>query len=105
MGGGQLLGTDIFESCIGERLVTEGIAKNYSREVVPRRSVAEYCIVDEPTTQWVRDNEVVLSGLVCGELEGTRLMETLFYMYARTEYPPRCGYVYGYLIVRRYLEM
>ena len=43
------------------------------------------------------------ASVLCVEsLDG--FMETLFYMYARTEFPPRCGYVYGYLVVKRCLE-
>ena len=100
----QLVATVIFESCVGERLVTEGIAENYSREVVPGRPVAQYCIVDEDTARWVEDSEATLDALVRDGLMSTDLMDALFYMYARTAYPPRCGYVYGYLLVRRYLE-
>lgn len=37
-------------------------------------------------------------------LETSELMEPLFYMFARIDFPVRTGYVFGYLAVRRYLQ-
>lgn len=99
-----LLRHDIFESCLGERLVTEGIAEAYSEEVVPGRRDAEYCIVDEATVAWVRSHREQLDELIAGHLSDTSLMETLFYMFAAIDFPVRCGYVCGLYAVRAHLR-
>ena len=99
-----LLGKDIFESCVGERLVTEGIAESYSADIVPGQATATYCIVDESTVSWVETHYDELEAYVRSGLEATELMEPLFYMFARIDFPVRTGYVYGYLAVRRYLR-
>ena len=52
---------DIFENCIGERFVTEGIACAFSEEIVPNKSESYYIIVPDTTIQWVKDNKVVLT--------------------------------------------
>lgn len=101
---GRLVTHDIFESCVGERLVTEGIAENYSREVVPGLPDEAYCIVDVQTVRWVRDNQPLMHGLVGERLADASLMEPLFWMYADIEFPVRTGYVYGYDAVRHHLE-
>lgn len=100
----DLLNKDIFESCVGERLVTEGIAESYSADVVGGQATATYCIVDEATVSWVEAHYAELEALVRTSLETTELMETLFYMFARIDFPVRTGYVFGYLAVRRYLQ-
>lgn len=100
----DLLNKDIFESCVGERLVTEGIAESYSADVVHGQSTATYCIVDEATVLWVEAHYDELETLVRTSLETTELMETPFYMFARIDFPVRTGYVFGYLAVRRYLQ-
>lgn len=99
-----LRGGDIFESCVGERLVTEGIAENYSREQVPGQCDETYCIVNAETVQWVHEHRALMDELVEGALDDTSLMEGLFWMYAPIDYPVRTGYVYGYDRVRQYLE-
>lgn len=100
----DLIDGDIFESCIGERLVTEGIAESYSADVVPNQTTAAYCIVDEETVSWVVDHNEALEAYVRTGLETSELMEPLFYMFARIDFPVRTGYVFGYLAVRRYLQ-
>ncbi len=100
----DLLDKDIFESCVGERLVTEGIAESYSADVVPGQTTATYCIVDEETVSWVEAHYDTLEALVRTNLQTTELMETLFYMFAHIDFPVRTGYVFGYLAIRRYLQ-
>lgn len=100
----DLLDKDIFESCVGERLVTEGIAESYSADVVPDQSTATYCIVSEETVSWVEAHFDALETYVRTGLTTTELMEPLFYMFARIDFPVRTGYVFGYLAVRRYLQ-
>ena len=100
----RLLQRDIFESCLGERLVTEGIAERYSKETVPGRRDAEYCIVDDATVCWVQRHRVQLDGLMAGHLSDTSLMEALFYMFAAIDFPVRCGYVCGLYSVEDHLE-
>ena len=100
----DLLNRDIFESCIGERLVTEGIAESYSADVVPDQTIATYCIVDEETVSWVEAHYNELEAYVRTGLDTSKLMEPLFYMFARIDFPVRTGYVFGYLVVRRYLQ-
>ncbi len=100
----QLLQTDIFESCIGERLVTEGIAENYSRETVPGMKDSDYCLVSESSILWVQNHMDEMKHLVQDNLSSASLMKDLFYMFADIDYPVRSGYVYGYLVVKQYLE-
>lgn len=100
----QILKKDIFESCVGERLITEGIAENYAGEIVPGRQDSVYCLVDEETVGWVQKNIKEIKLRVESDLSGTALMSDLFYMYANIDYPVRCGYVYGYYVVKQYLK-
>ena len=103
----QLLNHDIFESSIGERFVTEGIASNYSREVVPNKQDWEYCIVNENNVIWVKNNINKLEDHMVNKKNTPELMSDYFYMFADTNItgmPVRTGYVYGYLKVKEYLE-
>lgn len=100
----DLLNKDIFESCVGERLVTEGIAESYSADIVPNQTTATYCIVNEATVLWVEEHYDELEARIRTSLESTEQMESLFYMFARIGFPVRTGYVFGYLAVRRYLQ-
>lgn len=100
----RLLQRDIFESCLGERLVTEGIAECYSQEMVPGRRDAAYCIVDDATVAWVQRHREVLDAMVSGHLSDTSLMEALFYMFADIDFPVRTGYVLGFHRVKAHLE-
>ncbi len=72
--------------------------------VVPNQTTATYCIVSDSTVSWVEAHYDELKELVCTGLKTTELMETLFYMFARIDFPVRTGYVFGYLAVRRYLQ-
>ncbi|MDO4808102.1 MAG: DUF2268 domain-containing putative Zn-dependent protease [Coriobacteriales bacterium] len=99
-----LLKSDIFKSCVGERLVTEGIAESYSKDMVADARDAECCIVDEDTVAWVDEHRAALDAYIRGGLESTELMEPLFYMFANVDFPVRTGYVYGYRAVRDYLK-
>lgn len=100
----NLLNKDIFESSIGERLVTEGIAINYSREMVPNKEESQYCIVSSNTIEWVKENIQFIEKYTKEELDNNNLMLDLFYMFAKIDFPVRSGYVYGYLKVKAYLE-
>ena len=77
----QKLCKDIFESSIGERFVTEGIASNYSREIVPYRKESEYCIVDEETVEWVKNNMDIIEKHMLGKKDTNELMSDYFYMF------------------------
>lgn len=100
----RLLNCDIFEDCIGERIVTEGIASNYSREMVPSKEDSFYCIVSEDTVSWVVTHTDFIKNYIKDSLYDNTLMQDLFYMYADISFPVRSGYVYGYFVVRKYLE-
>lgn len=101
----QLLNKDIFSESIGERFITEGIASNYSKEIVPNKEEHEYCIVSNSTVIWVKNHIKLIDAMVKDELESNRSMEKFFYMYANiSDMPVRTGYVYGYLKVKNYLE-
>lgn len=101
----MLLDKNIFDESIGERLITEGIACNYSRECVPNFNEYEYCIVDWSIYKWVVDNTNKLESYLIGKLDDRELMSGLFSMNCVIDegVPSRCGYVYGYLKVRDYL--
>lgn len=94
---------DIFETCIGERFITEGIACAYSKEKVPNKNTHEYCIVPESTVKWCEDNIEKLDRLVIDKLDDKDDMAKYFYMFAKIDIPVRTGYVYGYLKVIDYL--
>ena len=100
----QFLQKDIFDSCIGERIVTEGIAENYSREAVPGMKESDYCLVNTSCILWVQNHMEEMKTLVKDNLSNSSLMKDLFYMFAEFDYPVRSGYVYGYLAVKQYLE-
>lgn len=100
----RLLDCDIFDGCIGERIVTEGIASNYSREMVPSKEDSFYCIVSEDTVSWVAMHTDFIRNYIKNSLCDNTLMRDLFYMYADISFPARCGYVYGYFVVKKYLE-
>ena len=99
----QLLDCDIFETSIGERIITEGIASNYSREMVPSKTDSFYCIVSEDTVSWVATHTDFIRNYIKDNLCDNILMRDLFYMYADISFPVRCGYVYGYFVVKKYL--
>lgn len=103
----QIFKRDIFENSIGERFITEGIACNYSREIVPYKDDYEYCIVDENIVNWVKNNMDKVENHMIGKVLTNELMSDYFYMFAdttKTGIPARTGYVYGYLKVKEYLE-
>ncbi len=103
----NILRKDIFEECIGERIITEGIASNDSREIVPNKKDYEYCIVPNTTIEWVKNNVCVIENIINENLSNNKFMYLLFYMYAKIDIkdmPVRCGYVYGYLKVQEYLK-
>lgn len=100
----RLLESDIFETSIGERIITEGIASNYSREMVPSKTDSFYCIVSEDTVSWVATHTDFIRNYIKDNLCDNILMRDLFYMYADISFPVRCGYVYGYFVVKNYLE-
>ena len=98
---------DIFEKSIGERFVVEGIGCNYSKEVVPNKEDYIYCIVNKDTVEWVKNNINKVEEHMKNKIESNELMYDYFYMFAdtnKTGLPPRTGYVYGYLKVKKYLE-
>lgn len=103
----QQISDDIFNSSIGERMVSEGLASFFSQETQPGRFISDYCYVPSSTVEWVHDNWDLLNYLY-SDLNESRFMSALF---SRTPndriidgMPPRTGYVYGYLKVREFLE-
>lgn len=97
---------DIFETCIGERFITEGIACNFSEQIVPNRQESYYTIVPNTTVQWVESNIEILDEVVKTELDKNDMLYDFFYMFAITKnkMPVRTGYVYGYLKVKEYIK-
>ena len=103
----QVFKKDIFENSIGERFIVEGIGCNYSREIVPGKEDYIYCIVSPETTIWVKDNMDKIEKHFIEKIGTNELMRDYFYMFAdmkETGLYPRTGYVYGYLIIKDYLE-
>ena len=98
---------DIFEQCIGERFVTEGITCNFSEEVVPNKPKSYYTIVPNTTVEWVENNIETIDKFVEPELDKNNMMYDFFYMFAKTKIPNmpvRTGYVYGYIKVKEYMR-
>lgn len=98
---------DIFETCIGERFITEGIACNFSEEIVPNKQKSYYTIVLNTTVEWVENNIETIDKVVETELDKNNMMYDFFYMFAKTKIPNmpvRTGYVYGYLKVKEYMR-
>lgn len=103
----QKLNKNIFEDSIGERFVTEGIGCNYSREMVPNMTDSDYCILDNETVKWVKNNIDKIEECMAGKINNPELMNDYFSMTADPSIigmPIRTGYVYGYLKVKNYLE-
>lgn len=65
---------DIFEKCIGERFITEGIACNFSEEVVPNKQKSYYTIVPNTTVEWVENNLEVIDKVVEPELNKNNMI-------------------------------
>lgn len=98
---------NIFENCIGERFITEGIACNFSEEIVPKKQISYYTIVTDKTVKWLEDNIELIDNFVKNELDKKDMMYDFFYMFAKTKLPDmpvRTGYVYGYLKVKEYMK-
>lgn len=102
---------DIFNSFLGERLVTEGLASCYSEEVQPGREPSTYCFVPASTADWVARNMDALDEvlteerLLCADLVPMFLARTPPKSVANSlVVPPRSGYVYGYLKARGFLS-
>lgn len=98
---------NIFEYCIGERFATEGIACNFSEEIVPNNTESYYTIVSNETVKWVKDNIFLIDEIVKEKLNNKDMMYDFFYMFAKTKIPNmpvRTGYVYGYLKVKDYMR-
>jgi len=98
---------NIFETSIGERFITEGIACNFSRKIVPNKKDSYYCIIPDNTVDWVKDNIKLIDELIIGKENDKELMYNFFYMFAKTiipDMPVRTGYIYGFLKVKEYLE-
>lgn len=98
---------DIFEMCIGERFITEGIACSFSEEIVPNRQKSYYTIVLNTTVEWVENNIETIDKVVETKLDKNNMMYDFFYMFAKTKIPNmpvRTGYVYGYLKVKEYMR-
>lgn len=103
----QELKKNIFEDSIGERFITEGIGCNYSKEIVPCKNDADYCLVDEEKVEWVKNNIEKLEEHMTGKMDNQELMSDFFSMNADPNLigiPIRTGYIYGYLKVKEYLE-
>ena len=98
---------DIFEMCIGERFITEGIACSFSEEIVPNKQKSYYTIVLNTTVEWVENNIETIDKVVETKLDKNNMMYDFFYMFAKTKIPNmpvRTGYVYGYLKVKEYMR-
>lgn len=95
---------DLFSTCVGERLVTEGLAENFAREMVPGHPDSFYCISDEERVRWTRAHLAFLETRLEGHREDALRMRELFACDAVQDFPVRTGYVYGYDAVRRSLE-
>lgn len=94
---------DIFESSIGERFITEGIACVYSKYISNMEDY-ECCIVPIETYNYVLNNIDMLDNMIKDNLDSNKDMYKYFYMYAKVDIPVRCGYVYGYIKVMEYLK-
>ncbi|WAH36077.1 DUF2268 domain-containing putative Zn-dependent protease [Alicyclobacillus dauci] len=98
---------NIFEASIHERLVTEGLASCFSEEVQPGRPVHEYCYVPETTVEWVVQNSDRIQEILA-QLPESEAMNLLFSRRPTSvlveEVPSRTGYVYGYQLVKHFLE-
>ncbi len=98
---------DIFQSSVGERLVTEGLAIAYSAERQPHVSACTHCLVPESTYRWTVGNEDRLWTRIRTRMASTADMDALFSRNPTSAMlpgmPPRTGYVLGFLAARRYL--
>lgn len=52
----ELMAEDILNSSMGERLVSEGLASYFSKEIQPGHDISDYCYVPSSTVEWVKAN-------------------------------------------------
>ncbi|MDQ7094363.1 DUF2268 domain-containing putative Zn-dependent protease [Desulfosporosinus sp. PR] len=98
----------LFGNCVGERVVTEGLAINFSESLFPGNQVCDYCYVPEATVNWVTDHWNAIDKVICEEVYKNDNASGFFTRHKTSgllpDEPPRIGYVYGYLKVKEYLE-
>lgn len=94
---------NIFDYCLGERFISEGIACFYSKKISNIKNY-ECCIVPYETYEWVLENINNLDIEVKNKLNKNDDMYRYFYMNAKIDIPVRTGYVYGFLKILEYLE-
>lgn len=95
---------NVLASWLGERIVTEGMAAAFTQELIPGRSTAQYCFVNQDVVAWVDSHWEELDDLISSQAETADLMAALFSRNSCSTIfsgmPARTGYVYGYYKVR-----
>lgn len=102
----SLMKNNIFESCIGERLTTEGLASLFTAQLYPGFKTSEYCYVPQETVEWVKKNKVEITEKIVDSLKYNGLSNPLFSRYPHKQIinnmPKRSGYVFGFLEADEY---
>ncbi|QTL97838.1 hypothetical protein GM661_07470 [Iocasia frigidifontis] len=102
----SLMKNNIFESCIGERLTTEGLASLFTAQLYPGFKTSEYCYVPQETVEWVVKNKVEIAEKIVDNLKYNDLSNPLFSRYPHKQInnnmPKRSGYVFGFLKAEEY---
>jgi uncharacterized protein YjaZ len=99
---------DLFESTLGERVVTEGLAANYTEFLYSGYEISEYCFVPKDTVHWTITNFDRIENILLNNMQGQSYINCLFSRKPKDKIilgmPSRVGYVYGYLKVNNYLQ-
>lgn len=98
----------LFGHCVGQRVVTEGLAINCSEYLFPGYQIYEYSYVPEATANWVIKNWDRIDSYISEKRNMNDFQSGLFTRSTTsglsTDEPPRIGYVYGYLKVKEYMR-
>jgi small nuclear ribonucleoprotein (snRNP)-like protein len=98
----------LFGNCVGERIVTEGLAINCSEYLFRGLESFEYNYVPQDTVHWVKSNYDKIDSLIQENLSLNDFESGFFSRYVTSgliqDEPPRIGYVYVYLKVKEYLK-
>lgn len=104
-----LINASLFDNCLGERMISEGLACHFSQEIQPGRGIEDYCYVPKNTIEWVVENWRYVFEAVMTNLESSQLTSILFSRDPTKrlfpDMPPRTGYVIGYILVRDFLQV
>jgi hypothetical protein len=89
---------------LGQKLLDEGLCTVFSRQVYPRRKLADHLLISTRRLDWCQRNEALLESMAGRELNSSRLVPVFFGWGQPDEgVPARTGMYLGYRLVERAL--